>query len=185
MTARMLTTLHTSTAMLTMPEENRDSTVSTSPTNREATAPGSRPANQDTGKRESFRHMALRRARVSFWPSTVSKNALPESKMPARASVPKYSSARVRGMPLPSVRPLTARSNTRGGVRPSSTAPATAASSARVRGHARFSSRRKMREILLSTSVPSLLGVMQACIGRAGLHQCLVAPRQNSALLHP
>ena len=40
MTARMLTTLHTSTAMLMTPEANRASTVSTSLTNRELVTPG-------------------------------------------------------------------------------------------------------------------------------------------------
>ena len=81
-TARILIILHVSANILTIPEVNRFSTVSTSPTNLDTTAPGSCLLNDDAVSLVKCSIRPLRRACVIFWPNTVRSPSLAASIRP-------------------------------------------------------------------------------------------------------
>ena len=85
-TARMLTMRHASANMLTTPPVNRFSTVSTSPTNRETSAPGSCRFSESALSRVNFAISRLRSAWVIFCPNTISPLSRRDSIAPASAS---------------------------------------------------------------------------------------------------
>ena len=88
---RMLKILHASANILMIPEVNRFSTVSTSPTNLDTRAPGSWRFSSLAERRPNFSIRLLRSACVIFWPNTVRRLSLADSRKPVRASSPKYS----------------------------------------------------------------------------------------------
>ena len=91
MTTRMLKILHASANILMIPEVNRFSTVSTSPTNLDTRAPGSWRFSSLADRSPNFSIRLLRSACVIFWPNTVRRLSLADSRRPVRARSPKYS----------------------------------------------------------------------------------------------
>ena len=89
MTAKIEIRRQTSAAIEITPEVNSASTVSTSPTNRDTSVPGSCSAAQSVVRRVNLSIRLLRRACVIFCPNTVSSPSLADSIIPASASMAK------------------------------------------------------------------------------------------------
>ena len=132
-TARMDRIRQASAAMEITPEVNSASTVSTSPENRAATAPGSCPARTEAGRAVSLADIRLRREWVIFWPRISSSVSCPTARSPSRARLAKYSATAEKAGSPPPVSLSIMRPSSRGGSREDSTEAAAHSSVARVR----------------------------------------------------
>ena len=124
-TAKILMTLQASANMLMIPEVNNASTVSTSPTNLDTTAPGSSLFNVSALSRTSFFESSLRNAWVIFCPNTVRKLSLKDSSAPDKRISRKYSAAMENPGKFPPAIWSMIFPRTRGGSREMTTAPVT------------------------------------------------------------
>ena len=125
-TTIILIILHASANMLMIPDVNRFSTVSTSPTNLDTRFPGSCLLSSSADSFISFSMRLLRTACVIFCPNTVRSPSLADSIIPVIASIVKYKTTILSGSVLPVVNVSTISPSTSGGISASTTAPTTA-----------------------------------------------------------
>ena len=125
-TTRILIILQASANMLMIPEVNRFSTVSTSPTNRDTIVPGSCFVSSPAVRFVYFSIMLLRSAWVIFWPKTVSRPSRRLSVRPVSTVKAKYSITNATGTVFPVVIVSTILPRIQGGRSAVTMAPATA-----------------------------------------------------------
>ena len=191
-TTRILMILHASANMLMMPEENRVSTVSTSPTKRETSVPGSCFVMLSAVRCVNLSIKLLRSAWVIFWPNTTSRLSRADSVNPVSASMAKYSRIRANAASVPAVMESTISAKISGGISANTTAPITAETMPRERPFCFFTVSKItvltcFLRVMFGTSV--LCGMdlrcIQAFVFGDDFQQLFVCAGHGLAVFHP